>query len=195
MAIMSGIYLAPTAHDGGRFTRPAPIGIVCHRTECPFDQARAGFQRGPKSIHFLIGKTPGNVAQIVDTGRIAYHVGPKANNLFLGIEFESRTAGKAFAHSTDPAVNADPLTLYQLDLGREIINWLCKTHNIPKNGPPCHSDMVACRGHYRGLMNHASLNKFFETDHGDALRLDDWAALLPMTGQLGDFPFGATRRV
>ena len=41
--------------------------------------------RGPKSAHFLIGKVPGNAVQLIDTGVVAYHVGPGANALFVGI--------------------------------------------------------------------------------------------------------------
>ena len=194
MPIMPGITVEATRHHGGGFHRPDPIGIVCHRTECSFDRARSGFTRGPKSVHFLIGKVPGNAVQLVDTSMVAYHVGPGANALFVGIEFESIAARSGYEHRTDPLVNADPLTAYQLDLGRVVINWICKMHNIPKKGPPSRAEMIACRGRYNGLMNHASLNGFFATDHGDALRMQDWSALLPITAQLGDFQQGPGQR-
>jgi hypothetical protein len=64
MPIMPGISLESTHHHGGRF-QPNPIGIVCHRTECSFDQARRGFVSGSESVHFLIG--PGNAVQFVGT--------------------------------------------------------------------------------------------------------------------------------
>jgi N-acetyl-anhydromuramyl-L-alanine amidase AmpD len=188
MAIMPGITFILTTHHGGPFHKPNPIGIVCHRTEGAFGHVFSGFLNGPKSVHFLIGKTPGNAVQLVDTAKVAYHVGRGANALFIGIEFESIAARRGFEHRTDPLVNADPLTPFQRDMGRAVINWLCKTHNIPRQGPPSHAQMAACHGRYAGLMNHASLNRFFATDHGDALRMEDWAALLPITGQLGDFP-------
>jgi N-acetylmuramoyl-L-alanine amidase len=191
MAVMTGLTIEATRHHGSRFLSPNPIGIVCHRTECPFDQARSGFVRGPKSVHFLLGKVPGNAVQLVDTNTVAYHVGPGANAFFIGIEFESIVARPGYEHKTDPLVNADPLTLYQLDMGHAVINWICTTHKIPKKGPPSRADMMRCRGKYGGLLNHASLDGFFSTDHGDALGMRDWAALLPYTGQLGDFPRGS----
>src|SRR5439155_21410235 len=117
MPIMPGITVEATRHHGGGFHRPNPIGIVCHRTECSFDRARSGFVRGPKSVHFLIVKVPGNAAQLIDTSVVAYHVGPGANALFVGIEFESVAARPGYEHRTDPLVNGDPLTAYQLDMG------------------------------------------------------------------------------
>jgi hypothetical protein len=82
-------------HHGGRFHPPDPIGIVCHRTEGEFDGVLRGFVRGnrrPVSAHFLIGKLSGCAVQLLDTGIRANHVGPSANELFVGIEFESISA-------------------------------------------------------------------------------------------------------
>jgi N-acetylmuramoyl-L-alanine amidase-like protein len=180
----------PTGHHGPTFRPPNPIGIVCHRTEVGYKGALTAFTTGHRGVsaHFLIGKATGNAVQLVDTNTVAYHVGPGANGLYIGIEFESIAARPEFEHRTDPRVNADPLTPFQIDVGRRVIDWLCKTHNIPRSGPPSREQLRAVHGRYHGLLNHADLAGFFHTDHGDRLRPQDWRALLPITGQLGDFP-------
>lgn len=70
----------------------------------------------------MIGKDTGNVVQFVDTDYIAQHVGPRANEIFIGIEFESILARPQFKNSTDPPVNVDPLTPFQIQTGRGLSN-------------------------------------------------------------------------
>jgi hypothetical protein len=179
---MPGITQLQARHQGALFDPPNPIGIVCHRTEGGFNRVLHGFVHGNRrhvSAHFLIGKLSGYAVQLLDTSIRSNHVGPGANELFIGIEFESIEARRGWEHRQDPLVNADPLTPFQIQTGREVINWSCTVHNIRRKGPPDHAEMVQCQGRFNGLLNHSDLTGFFHTDHGDGLRAADWAALLP----------------
>jgi hypothetical protein len=151
----------------------------------PVNESRGGYQpdlrgftRGPKAPHFLVGKHTGEVAQLVDTTFSAAHVGPIANNLYLGIEFESIPATPG-ARGQDPKTIADELTPFQTYQGRDIVDWLCKTHGIPKIGPPTHAQWMQCGGRWRGVLGHANVadGGFFRTDHGDTLIFVDFIAL------------------
>jgi hypothetical protein len=174
MSAAPGIIIEPSHHVGlgHPFRPPNRIGVVLHRTEAPFDETRQGFVRGPKCARFLIGKTPGNAVQMANTSRVAGHA-KGANEFFIGIEFESRKARPGYEHRTDPLVNAEKLTPYQLDIGRFVIGWICRTNGIPLRGPPSRQEMVQVQGRYRGLMNHADLVGFFVTTHGNRLLMVD----------------------
>jgi hypothetical protein len=187
MPIYAGIDFEASRARGAAFHKPNPIGIVCHRTELGFSQCLKSFLKGPKCSHFLIGKAIGNAVQLVDTNFAAAHV-KGANALYIGIEFESILARPGFEHRQDPLVNADPLTRWQCEIGRQVINFCCKAHEIRLVGPPARWQMAQSRGHFHGVLNHSSLPGFFPTDHGDALRIDDWNRLIPITDQPGDFP-------
>jgi len=185
MARLCSIPQEQARYHGGLFHAPYPIGIVLHRTEASYKRVHKGFVEGGKrhvSAHFLIGKHEGEVVQVVDTNQKAYHVGSGANSYFVGIEFESIAARKGI-HGTDPLVNADPLTDFQVKTGRKVIEWLCATHGIPRKGPPTKFEMAGCQGLWRGLLNHRDLRlapaAFPHASHGDALRREDWQALLP----------------
>lgn len=89
--------------------------------------------------------------QLVDTDFRGNPVGPGANALYLGIELESIGARRGFEHSQDPNVVADELTTFQMWMGRQVVNWIRATHNIPKAGPPTAGDWMSSRGFLRLL--------------------------------------------
>lgn len=180
MAIMPGIPYRRSAATGATFAKGNPVGLVLHRTEAGYDHCLRSFVAGGKgkAAHFLVGKKEGQVAQLVDTGNQAGHVGPGANALYLGIEFES-IAARSGVKGQDPNVISDELTPYQVDIGRQIIDWVCRTHGIPKLGPPKSADWRKCKGRWNGVLGHANLAEggFFSTDHGDTLVFFDFIAL------------------
>jgi len=133
MPVMRDVEFRPARATGPRFV---PIGIVLHRTEASYAHLYKSFPVAKKSPHFLVGKRAGEVVQLVDTDHKAAHVGPVANDLYLGIEFESIAARPSFKHRQDPLVNADSLTEFQKRAGRSILQWLSMTHDIPLEGPP-----------------------------------------------------------
>jgi hypothetical protein len=175
MATMPNIPFVESRIHGARFS---PIGLVLHRTESSYAHCLRGFQSGPKAPHFLVGKREGQVVQLVDTSLRAQHVGPGANALYLGIEFES-IAAKPHIRGQDPRVIRDELTPFQIATGRDIVDWICKTHGIPKVGPPTSAQWRQCNGHWRGVLGHANVAEggFFKTDHGDTLQFIDFIAL------------------
>jgi hypothetical protein len=147
-----------------------------HRTEGSYNHVLVSFQSGPKVAHFLIGKQDGQAVQLVDTSYKAAHAGPGANDLYIGIEFESipgRTRGQ------DPRVIQDDLTPFQISLGRDVIDWICNAHGIPKVGPPSSAAWKKCTGRWNGVLGHANLSEggFFHTTHGDTLQFKDFIAL------------------
>jgi hypothetical protein len=110
------------------------------------------------------------VAQLVDTSTTANHVGPVANDLYLGIEFESIPG---------PAANLDNLWPHQIDIGRDIVDWICRTHGIPKRGPPTAVQWTNCHGRWHGILGHADVSRghFFHTTHRDTVQFIDYIAL------------------
>jgi len=163
-----------------------PIGLVLHRTEGHYANflAKVGSPNpamNPEkhSAHFIIGKNPGEVTQMVDTDFIANHAKDDANVIYLGIEFESipDTRPKRLQHGQDPATNADWLTPFQASAGWDVVEWVCRTHGIPKHGPPTRAQMRACNGRWQGVLSHNDLSeardtahaKLFRTTHGDEL--------------------------
>ena len=182
MARMPDMTFTQANRVGGPFAAGMPIGLVLHRTESPYNQVLRTMTQGPnprgKSAHFLVGKQDSQVVQLVDTNTVAHHVGPGANQLYLGIEFESITA-RLGIHGQDPLTNLDNLTPFQIDIGRDIVNWICRMHNIPKNGPPTSQQWANCGGRWNGILGHADVSRggFFHTDHGDELQFLDYIAL------------------
>jgi hypothetical protein len=164
-----------------------PIGVVLHRTEAGYQHCLRGFQAGPKTPHFLIGKADGQVVQLVDTSFSGQHVGPGANAVYLGIEFESVAARPHF-RGQDPRVIADELTPFQLQAGRAVLDWIAKTHGIPMVGPPSPVEWRQSMGRWNGILGHADVARggFYRTDHGDTLQYIDFIVL-------GVFPAGMMR--
>nr|WP_321984213.1 N-acetylmuramoyl-L-alanine amidase [uncultured Lichenicoccus sp.] len=183
---MPDIRFHATSHHSGNFRLPSPIGLVLHRTDCSFGVALSTFTTDPTggSAHFLIGKKPPNLLQLVDTRQMAWHVkgmgGHSMNALYLGIEFES-------VHRGDAVANADPLTQFQKSVGRILIQRLCTSYNIPMRGPPTRHEVALVHGHFSGIMNHGDLTDFSATHHADRIRIDDWEALVPKNRSPGDF--------
>jgi hypothetical protein len=131
-----------------------------------------------KSSHVLIGKRDGEVVQLVDTSDIAHHVGPAANDIYLGIEFESKPA-RPWIKGQDPLTNQDELTPFQASVGLEILTWLSSFHSIPRMGPPKKSQWMNCKGRWHGVLGHADVASggFYKTDHGDELMFIDYITL------------------
>jgi len=176
---MPGIDYQPAHNPGGRFAHGNPIGVVLHKTEGGYDHVLQGFLNGRRNPHFLIGKEELQAVQLVDTDVRANHVGPGANALYIGIEFESIAARRGFEHRQDPNTIADELTPFQISMGRDIVDWICRTHGIPKVGPPSSTAWRVARGHWHGVLGHANVAQggFFHTDHGDTLLCHDFMAL------------------
>ena len=175
MPVMPDMQFVKSRVQGPRFT---PIGLVLHRTEAGYQHCLNGFTIGPKAPHFLVGKHSGQAVQLVNTDFCAAHVGPGANSIYLGIEFESIPAAKG-VKGQDPKVIADELTPFQISRGREIVDWISRIHGIPKVGPPTHSQWKQSAGRWRGVLGHANVaeGNFFKTDHGDTLIFVDFIAL------------------
>jgi len=175
MPLIPDIPFARSRVQGARFH---PMGLVLHRTEAGYTHCLQGFQAGPKCPHFLIGKNSGQVVQLIDTAFAGAHVGPGANNLYLGIEFESIPARRG-VRGQDPLVNKDPLTPFQASIGQDIVRWISATHGIPRVGPPTSAQWRACHGHWHGVLGHANVaeGNFFRTDHGDTLEFMDFVVL------------------
>jgi len=167
---------------GGPFLRDRPVGLVLHRTEAGYQRCLRTWTRGPNpkqtSIHFLVGKQRGEVAQLIDTGTIAHHAGRQANAFFLGIEFESIPA-RPGVRGQDPRTNADELTPFQVSIGGDIIRWISQTHGIPRKGPPSAMEWRQCQGRWSGVLSHHDLGKggFWSSNHGDNLGFFDLMAL------------------
>ena len=178
MPIMPGIQFIRSVAQGLPFKLGNPIGIVLHRTEAGYNHLLNSFQSGPKVSHFLIGKKDGQAVQFVDSKHKAAHVGPGANALYIGVEFESIPARSGYK-GQDPLVILDDLTPFQINIGRDVIEWICRTHFIPKVGPPSSAAWRKCKGHWRGVLGHANVaeGSFFHTDHGDTLQAKDFIAL------------------
>jgi N-acetylmuramoyl-L-alanine amidase-like protein len=182
MARMSGIDFKQALNIRGAFGRGNPIGLVLHRTEASYTHLLNAWTIGPNnrgtSAHFLVGKEDGQVTQLVDTSTIANHAGRGANDIFLGVEFESIPARPGI-RGQDPLVIQDSFTPFQISIGNDIVDWISRTHNIPKVGPPSHVQWRQCRGHWHGVMGHADVSRggFFHTNHGDTLQFIDFIAL------------------
>lgn len=182
MARMGSVPFMQANRVGGAFGRNLPIGLILHRTEASYDHLYNAWVNGPNrrgtSAHFLVGKEESQVVQLVDTGTVANHAGHGANQIYLGVEFESIAARPGVA-GQDPLTNLDELTPFQIDIGRDIVDWICRTHNIPKKGPPTAIQWRNCRGRWNGILGHADVSKggFFHTDHGDELQFIDYIAL------------------
>ncbi|HLY20341.1 MAG TPA: peptidoglycan recognition family protein [Bryobacteraceae bacterium] len=182
MPRLSSVPYLPAQCTGGPFGRGLPIGLVLHRTEGNYAHILQTMTQGPnpkqKSVHFMVGKRDGEVIQMVDTNMVAYHVGPGANQIYLGIEFESIKAQDGI-HGQDPLTNQDPLTEWQFAKGREIVDWICRTHGIRKVGPPSAREWTKCGGRWHGVLGHADVAKggYFHTDHGDQLMDRDYILL------------------
>jgi hypothetical protein len=178
MARMSQIPFAQARSTHGRFAAGCPVGLVLHRTEGHYDNILHAWTVGPNpdqtSAHFLVGKNEYQVVQLVDTNTVANHVRNDANPFYLGIEFES--IGTAVRHRQDPATNRDPLTPYQYDIGRSIVNWICQLHGIPKVGPPTRDEMRACRGRWNGVLSHYDIARsgLFRSTHEDEIQFADY---------------------
>src|SRR5262245_3359327 len=142
MPIMPDIPSIRSTTQGPRIN---PIGIVLHRTGAGYNHLLGSFQSGPKASHFLIGKREKQAVQFVDTGCKDAHVGPIANDLYIGIEFESVPA-RAGHKGLDPRIIRDDLTPFQISMGRDVIGWICRTHGIPKVGPPSSAAWKSCNG-------------------------------------------------
>jgi len=182
MARMGSIDFKQASLTGGPFGRGNPIGLVLHRTEASYSHLLQAWTRGPNprhaSSHFLVGKQDGQVVQLVDTSTIANHSGPGANQLYLGIEFESIPA-RSGIRGQDPLVIKDEFTPFQISIGQDIVEWISRTHGIPRIGPPSAVQWRICRGHWNGVLGHADVSRggYFPTDHGDTLQFIDFIAL------------------
>src|SRR5690242_2488459 len=106
MAIMPEIPYMRAAATGQPFGAGKPIGVVLHRTEGGYAHVLKSFLTGHKAAHFLIGKAESQIVQLVDTDRRAAHVGRGANDLYIGIEFESIPARPGY-RGQDPNVISD----------------------------------------------------------------------------------------
>jgi hypothetical protein len=186
---MSSVPFRQANSWGSAFSTGNPIGLVLHRTEGHYRNILNTWTTGPNpggaSAHFLVGKDEGDVVQLVDTSFIAKHVRDDANPFYLGIEFESIPANP-HVRGQDPAVIRDGLRLFQIDIGRRIVDWICRTHNIPKVGPPTPQQWQTCQGCWNGILGHQTVASggFYRTTHGDHLMFNDYMSL-------GIFPSGA----
>jgi hypothetical protein len=197
VARMSGANFVQARYTGGAFPPGNPIGVVLHRTGAAgFDHLVDSWRRGPvhkngtpkkTSIHFLVGKEWGQVVQMVDTATIADHVG-LANNLYVGIEFESIEGSGQTEAQKDISANADSLTVHQQKAGYAVIEWLSGTHDIPRVGPPTLHGLLTNNGRWRGFLSHKLVadTNLFRTDHGDQPLPVDYYTL-------GIFPTGMMR--
>jgi N-acetyl-anhydromuramyl-L-alanine amidase AmpD len=163
MARMQGITQQCAQFHGGRYKGHGPIGIVLHRTytkrgwKSAYHIGLTGDGDRHVSFHFLIGKLPGYVVQFVDTDYVAWHA-KGGNKKYIGIEFESLN-------------NHDPLTGFQLQIGSRVIEWICKTHGIPRVGPP-----VGRVPEWHGVLAHANVEG---STHRDTMMPHEWAVLVP----------------
>jgi N-acetyl-anhydromuramyl-L-alanine amidase AmpD len=176
MPIMPSVNYQKSAVQAKKFH---PVGLVLHRTAVMgYQRLVSSFKAGPKSPHFMIGKRDGEVVQLIDTDYRGAHAGPGANALYLGIEFESITSNPKIK-GLDPAINADELTPAQICSGRDVIDWICRTHNIPKLGPPSAAQMRQGKGRWHGILSHADVanSGYFHTTHGDTILFIDYIAL------------------
>lgn len=181
MAKMPGVPFVQALNTSGAFRGGRPIGLVLHRTEDRYDHVLRSWSVGPNpkqsSAHFLVGKQPGQVVQLVDTATVANHSRNDANVLYLGIEFESILSTRN--RGQDPATNLDPLTRFQRETGARIVEWISQVHRIPLDGPPSKRAMIAHQGRWHGVLSHNDLSAcgLFRTDHGDEIRFTDFIAL------------------
>jgi len=178
MPVYPGVLYQPSRAAAQPFSLGNPIGLVLHRTEGHWAHVLQSFSKGPKSAHFLVGKQDGQVVQLVDTAFKAQHAGPGANDLYLGIEFESIPARTGYP-GQDPRVIRDELTPFQASIGAELVAWIARTHKIPLIGPPDIRQWLKCKGRWNGVLGHANLatGGFFHTTHGDTLQFIDFIVL------------------
>jgi hypothetical protein len=193
MALVPGIRFVQARYTRGPFAPGRPIGVILHRTgranfEGLVESWRVGptYDSGPKkgqakrtSIHFVIGKEDGQVAQLVNTSEAAYHAG-LANEYYVGIEFVSIAAPAGTPKpQEDKVINADSLTHHQVVAGRRILDWISTTHSIPLVGPPTRHEFATANGLWNGVVSHAIVanSGLFGTDHGDEPIGLDWYIL------------------
>lgn len=93
------------------------VGLVLHRTEAGFNHLLKSFQTATNAPHLLLGKTVGQIVQFVDIDYRAQHVGPGANDLYIGFIFESIPAYRGY-RGQDPLVIQDILNIYQVETGK-----------------------------------------------------------------------------
>jgi hypothetical protein len=109
----------------------------------------------------------GGMIQYQDTLLQAAHMRGE-NAKYLGIEFQSQS-------------NLDPLTDYQLQMGRLLIAWLCEEHSINKYGPPPNQVVKILNRSFHGVLCHADIQMGkipgAQTNHGDAISKDEFVAL------------------
>lgn len=135
-----------------------PLGVVAHRTYGSWngDYAVGKGANPPVGFHFLVGKDPGQWVQFYDTTTRCAHAGTNANgnDVSVGIEVEG--------------TNEDPMTPWQVDRVRDIVNWLEQTHGIAKayRFSTAH-DLVADHGY----VPHSGVKG---AEHTDWWSLDDW---------------------
>ena len=120
-------------------------------------------------FHFLIGKNEGEVIQFCSIHKKVSHVKRWASS-YVGIEFSGD-----IGQWKDGLVNGEDLTKWQLDVGIEMINWICGELGIPKKRIKHNNKMFQLDEPFKGLLAHRDLSG---NNHADSPNKSDWKKIM-----------------